>query len=60
MEEVILSPTALNLLQIAPIVLAVGHEDGTVTLREVENAKILHKFTIGIEIMYLSWTICPS
>ena len=40
-------------------VLAVGHDDGTVTLREVENAKVLHKFSIGVEITYLSWTACP-
>ena len=42
------------------IVLAVGHSNGTITLRAVENAKVLHKFTVGIEIIYLSWTTCPS
>lgn len=36
-----------------------GHSDGTVALREVENAKVLHKFTVGVEIAYLSWTTCP-
>lgn len=41
-------------------VLAVGHSNGTITLRAVENAKVLHKFTVGIEIIYLSWTTCPS
>ena len=41
------------------IVLAVGHDNGTVTLREVENARVLHKFSIGVEIIYLSWIACP-
>ena len=57
MEEVI--PTIGCLLSSFPyIVLAVGHDDGTVTLREVENVKVLHKFSIGVEIVYLSWTAC--
>ncbi|XP_065911804.1 anaphase-promoting complex subunit 4-like [Dysidea avara] len=41
-------------------VLAVAHADGTVLLRGLEDAKILHQFTIGVEISYLSWTIHPQ